>query len=114
MTHVDAVVIEDFADLFEQHITLLVPVGEFIVAICSPRSDHRKHEYPAVAKLESIGGRVATTDLDGSMGDVELDWPIATRLEVDEAHAVRGLQEVAGVRFAVEQRSGGRRLQIGW
>jgi hypothetical protein len=37
------------------------------------------------------------------VGDVEFDWPVATRLEVDEPHAARRPQQVAGVRFAVQQ-----------
>ena len=37
------------------------------------------------------------------MGDVELDWPVATRLEVNEPQAARRPEQVAGVRFAVQQ-----------
>jgi hypothetical protein len=42
-------------------------------------------------------------NLVGRMGDVELDWPVATRLEVYEPHAARRPEQVAGVRFAVQQ-----------
>ena len=65
MTHVDAVAIEGVADLSDEQVTLLASVREFVVSIGAPRSDHRQREYPAVAKLNPIGGGVATTDLDG-------------------------------------------------
>jgi len=103
VTHVDATPIEGFSDHAEQLITHLAPVLEVIVPVCSPRRDHRKDEDPAVAKQEWIGECVVIANLVGRMGDVELDWPVTTRLEVDEPHAARGPQQVAGVRFAVQQ-----------
>ena len=72
------------SDQAQQRITLRASVWEVIVAIGSPRCDHRKHEGPAVAKQEWIGGAVVIANLGGRMGDVELDWPVATRLEVYE------------------------------
>lgn len=47
--------------------------------------------------------RVVMLDPVGGICDVELDRPAATCLEVDSAQAARGLQEVAGMRFAVQQ-----------
>lgn len=64
--YVDAVAIECSVDLSDQHVTILAPVREIIVSICSPRSDHREHENAAVAELEPIGGWVATTDSMGA------------------------------------------------
>ena len=87
----------------EQRITLRAPAREVIVPIRSPRCDHCEHEDPAVAKQEWIGECVVIANLVGCVGDVELDWPIATRLEVNEPHAARRPQQVARVRFAVQQ-----------
>jgi hypothetical protein len=89
--------------LAEQRITLRAPVREVIAPIRSPRCDHREDEDPAVAKQEWIGVCVVIANLVGCVGDVELDWPVATRLEVNEPHAARRPQQVANVRFAVHQ-----------
>jgi hypothetical protein len=87
--------------LAEQRVTLRAPVREVIVPIRSPRCDHREYEDPAVAKQEWIGECVVIANVVGCVGDVEFDWPVATRLEVNEPHAARRPQQVAGVRFAV-------------
>jgi hypothetical protein len=91
-----------FTNLSEQFIEHLAAFRELIVPICAPRSNHRKLEQSAVAKLESIDVRVVMLDPVGGICDVELDRPVATRLEVDSAQAARGLQEVAGMRFAAQ------------
>ncbi len=87
VTHVDAMAIEGFSDHAEQLITNRAPVRKVIVPIRSPRCDHCKHEDPAVAKQEWIGECVVIANLVGCVGYVELDWPVATRLEVDEPQA---------------------------
>jgi hypothetical protein len=43
----------------------------------------------------------------GCVGDVELDGAAAARLEIDEHGAGAGIEQVAGVRFAVEDLFGG-------
>src|SRR4051795_1401169 len=88
-----------FSDLAQECISLRAPVRKVIVPIRSPRRDHRKHEEPAVAKQEWIGCCVVIANLVGCVGDVELDWPVATRLEVNEPHPAGSSQQVAGVRF---------------
>jgi hypothetical protein len=37
------------------------------------------------------------------VGDIELDGSTAARVEVDEQQAVTGAEEVAGMRFTVQQ-----------
>ena len=83
------------------------PVREVVVSIPAPRCDHRKHEDPALAEQFLIGVRIVLAHLFGHMGDVELDRPTATRLEVDEQQPVLRAEQVAWVRLAVQQLLGG-------
>ena len=85
----------------------LAPVGEVVVAIPAPGGDHREHQHPAGAQQVLISARIALAHVLGRMGEVELDRPAATRLEVDEAQPVPRPEHVAGVRLAVQQLLGG-------
>ena len=46
-------------------------------------------------------------DLFGHVGEVEFDWPPATRLEVDEQRPVLRAEHVARVRLTVQELLGG-------
>jgi hypothetical protein len=80
-----------------------VPVREFIADIPAPGSDHRKHEPPALREQNLIDVRIARADLLWYVGNIKLDGSAAARFEVDEQRAVAGAEEVAGMRFAVQQ-----------
>ena len=54
--------------------------------------------------------RVALSHLFGYMGNVELDRPAATGLEVDEQRAVVRVEDVSGVRLAVHELLSGSAL----
>ena len=54
-----------------------------------------------------VNVRIMLADFFGHMGEVELDGPTATRLEVDEPQPVLRAEHVARVRLAVEQLLGG-------
>src|SRR5258708_23153341 len=82
---------------------VLAPIGEFIADVPAPGSDHRKHEPPTLREQKLIDVRIARTDLLWHVGDVKLDGPTAARFEVDEQQAVTGAEEVARMRFAVQQ-----------
>jgi len=73
----------------------------------APRCDHRKNEDAALAEQFLISVRIALTDLFGHMGEIEFDWPAATRLEVYEQWPVLRAEHVAWVRLAVQQLLGG-------
>ena len=102
-THRDAVASEGCSDPADQRISHLVPPRELIVPIRPPRCHHGKHEDATVAELKWVGECVVLTNRVGGMRDIKLDWPIATRFQVDEAHTARGIQHVADVRFAMQQ-----------
>jgi hypothetical protein len=80
-----------------------MPIREFIPDVPAPRCDHRKNESAAFAEQLSITGRIAIADLFGHMGEVELDRPTATRLEVDEEQTAVSAEEVAWMRLTVQQ-----------
>src|SRR5262245_69378 len=82
---------------------VLVSVRVLITDVPSPGSHHGKHESPALLEQDLIDIRVMRADLVGCVRDVELDRPTAARLEVDEERAVRRVEDVAWVRFAVQQ-----------
>ena len=82
-------------------------VRELVVSIPAPRCDHRKNEDPALAEQFLISVRIVLADLFGHMGEVELDRPAATRLEVYEQQPVLRAEHVAWVRLAVQQLLGG-------
>jgi hypothetical protein len=50
-----------------------------------------------------INVRIVLDDLFGHMGEVEFDWPLATRLKVDEQRSVLRAEQVARVRLTVQQ-----------
>ena len=82
---------------------VLVPIREFIADVPAPGSDHRKHEPPTLREQNLIDVRIARADLLWHVGDVKLDGSTAARFEVDEQQAVTGAEEVARMRFAVQQ-----------
>src|SRR5437764_11561989 len=79
------------------------PSGEFIADVPAPGSDHRKHEPPTLREQNLIDVRIARADLLGHVGNIKLDGSAAARFEVDEQQAVTGAEEIAGMRFAVQQ-----------
>ncbi len=78
-----------------------------VVAIPTPRYDHREHQNPALAKQVLISVPVVLAHLFGRMDDVELDRSAATRLQVYEQQPVLRPEQVARVRLAVQQLLGG-------
>ena len=84
-----------------------MPVRELVAQIPAPRGDHRENEDPALAEQFSISVRIALADRFGHMGEVELDGPTTTGLEVDEPRSVLRAEHVARVRLAVQQLLGG-------
>ena len=86
---------------------MLVPIRELIADVPAPGSDHRKNEPPTLFEQNLIDIRIVRADLVRHVRDIELDRPTATRFEVDEEQAVLGAEEVARMRFAVQQLLGG-------
>ena len=74
---------------------MLVSIREFIADVPSPGSDHRKNKPPTRLEQHLIDIRVVRRDLVRHVGNIELDWPTATRFEVDEQQAVLRAQDVA-------------------
>lgn len=58
--------------------------------------------------------RVVRAHLDWRVGNIEFDWPHATGFEVDEDDSRWGTEEVARVRFSVQQLVGGRTALYGF
>src|SRR5215475_7714410 len=83
------------------------PVREFVADVPAPGSDHRKHEPPALGEQDLIDVRIARADVLGHVGNIKLDGSTAARFEVDEQQAVAGAEDVARMRFAVQQLLGG-------
>ena len=84
------------------------PMGEFIANVPAPSSHHRENKTPALLEQNWVDTRVVRAYLDRHVGNIELDRPQATRFEVDEDRTCRGPEEVARVRFSVQQLLGGR------
>ena len=82
---------------------VLVPIREFIADVPAPGSDHRKQEPPTLREQNLIDVRIARADLLWHVGNIKLDGSTAARFEVDEQQAVTGAEEVAWMRFAVQQ-----------
>src|SRR5262249_6523287 len=82
---------------------VLVPIGGFIAEVPAAGRDRRKHEPPALREQNLIEVRIARADLLWHVGNIKLDGPAAARFEVDEQQAVTGAEEVARMRFAVQQ-----------
>jgi hypothetical protein len=81
-----------------------------VAAIPTPRRDHGQHQRPALAKQVEISERIVLAHLVGHMGDIELDWPTATRLQVCEQQPVLRPEQIARVRFAMQELLGGATL----
>ena len=74
-----------------------------VVSIPTPRCDHRKHEDPALAKQVLIDSRIVLADFFGGMGEVELDRPTATRLEIYEQRPALRVEQVARVWLSMQE-----------
>jgi hypothetical protein len=80
-----------------------VPIREFIADVPAPGSDHRKHQPPTLREQNLIDVPIARADLLWHVGNIKLDGSTAARFEVNEQQAVTGAEEVARMRFAVQQ-----------
>jgi hypothetical protein len=58
---------------------------------------------PALREQNLIDVRIARADLLGHVGNIKIDGSTAARFEVDERRAVTDAEEVARMRFAVQQ-----------
>jgi len=83
------------------------PVRELVISVPTPGCDHRQHQNPALAQQVVISVWKVCAHLFGHMGEVELDRPAATSLEVCEQQPVLRPEQIARVRLAVEQLLGG-------
>ena len=83
------------------------PVREPVLPIPAPGGDHREDEASTVAEHLLVSVRIALADRFGHVGEVELDRPTTTRLEVDEERPVLRAEHVAWVRLAVQELFGG-------
>ena len=79
------------------------PVRQCIVDVPSPGRDHREDEPSAFREQIAIDVRIEGGDGVRHVRDVELDRTSATGFEVDETQAVLGAEQVARMRFAVQQ-----------
>ncbi len=82
---------------------MLVPTREFIADVPAPGSDHRKHKPSTLREQNLIDIRIARADLLWHVGNIKLDGSTAAGFEVGEQQAVTGAEEVARMRFAVQQ-----------
>ena len=79
-----------------------MPVRKLVARIPAPRGDHRKNKDSALTEQFFISVRIAPADILRDMGEVELDGPTATRLEIDEQQSGLRTEHVARVRLAVQ------------
>jgi len=79
-----------------------LPVRELVARIPAPCGDHGKDKDPALIEQVFISVCVSLADLCGDMGEVELDRPAATRLEIDEQQSGRRTEHVAWVWLSVQ------------
>ena len=79
-----------------------LPVRELVARIPAPRGDHGKNKDSALTEQFFIGVRIALAHIFRDMGEVELDGPTATRLEIDEQRSELRAEHVARVWFAVQ------------
>ena len=105
-----SVTIQCCPQLAEKLYTHSAPVRELVAAIPTPRRDHGQHQHPALAKQVGISGQIVRANLCRRMGDIELDWPTATRLQVCEQQPVLRPEQIARVRFAMQELLGGATL----
>ncbi len=88
---------------------MLFPIWEFITDVPTPGSDHRTHEPPTPREQNLIDVRIAHAYLLWRAGNIKLVGITAARFEVDEQQAVTGAEEVARMRFAMQQLLGQHR-----
>ena len=90
-------------ELADEFSCCLSPVGELVVSIPAPCCDHRKHQDPTFAEQLMIDAPVEHAHLFGHVGEIELDRPAATGLEVYEQQALLRSEHVARVWLAVQK-----------
>ena len=90
-------------DLAEQFLAHPTSVWELVVSIPTPRCDHRQLQYQALAEQSLISAGIVFTHLVRHMGEIELYWPAATRLQVHEEQPVLRPEQIARVWLAVQQ-----------
>jgi hypothetical protein len=73
-----------------------------VARIPAPRRNHGKIKDPALTQQSFINVRIALADIFGNMGEVELDGPAATRLQIDEQQSGLRAEQVAWVRLIVQ------------
>ncbi len=82
---------------------MLVAVGIFVAAVPAPGSDHHQNKPPTFREQNLIDIGIVRADLLRGVRNIELDGSTTARFEVDEEQAVTGVEEVARMRFAVQQ-----------
>lgn len=82
---------------------MLVPVGELIADVPSPGSDQRKNKPPTLLEKNLIDIWIERAHISRHVRNVELDWPTAACFEIDEERPTLTSDEVAWMRFAVQQ-----------
>ncbi len=92
-----------FTERTQESISCFIPVGELVTGFAAPRGDHGKDEDAAFEQQFLVNVAVRRGDSFGHVGQVELDGPAATGLEIDEHEPAPGAEHVAGVRLAVER-----------
>ena len=87
----------------EQYSPCSFPIRELVTPIAAPRRDHAENEATALVQQLLISTRIVGGDFFGHMGQIELDRPVTTRLEVDEEQPVLRREHVARMRLTVQQ-----------
>ena len=82
---------------------MLVPIRELIAGVPSPCRDHRKNKPPTLVEQDLIDIWIVGADLVRHVRNIEFDWPTAARFEVGEERAILRAEDVAWMRFAVQQ-----------
>jgi hypothetical protein len=91
------------AELVEDVSAVSAPMGELIVEVPPPGGDHPKNKPPTLIEQDLIDIRIQGPCLGRDVRNIEFDRPTATGLEVDEERATVCSEEVAWVRFAMQQ-----------
>src|SRR4029079_7789542 len=79
------------------------PHRQLVSWLEAPGCDHRQDEDPTVAEQCLINVRVERADVFGDMGQVELDRPATTRLEVNEERTLLRVDDVPGARLCAQE-----------
>ena len=82
---------------------MLVATGIFVADVPAPGSDHRQNEPPTFREQNAIDIRIVRADLLRHVRNIKLDGSTAACFEVDEQQAITSAEEVARMRFAVQQ-----------